>query len=213
MTALLILTALLGVLSATALSRSKVAFRSVAFGLTVVFMIVVVAMETRPFALQATTSFSIPVSPSVVSTIVTKEDRLVLLVLWRGEVRWYSSGGHRSANSGSGQDGTVHVTLQYGDIDADLLFNPVSHTAVIQGRKYPVAANTNVLLVDGVASKRGGETVKALFLEKGDANTDLRRGSLAPLFRRSKEVVDFLQCDAFPNEVKSGDLCAELKKQ
>ena len=137
----------------------------------------------------------------------------MLLVLWRGAARWYSSGGHRSENSGFGSNGTVHITLQYGDVDADLLFNPVSHTAVIQDRTYPVAGNTNVLLIDGVGSKRGGQLVKTLLLDQGDTNTDLRRGSLAPLFRRSQEVVEFLQCDAFPNEVKSGDLCAALKKQ
>ena len=71
----------------------------------------------------------------------------------------------------------------------------------------------NVLLIDGVGSTRGGQLVKTVFLDQGDTNTDLRRGSLAPLFRRSQEVVDFLQCDAFPSEVKSGDLCAALKKQ
>jgi hypothetical protein len=176
-------------------------------------MRVMLAMESQPFAWQATTSSSIPASPSVVSTIVTKEERLVLLVLWRGAARWYSSGAHRSANSGIGQDGTVYVTLQYGDVDADLLFDPVSQTAVIQDRTYPVAGNTNVLLIDGVGSKRGGQLIKTLFLDQGDTNANLRRGSVAPLFRRSQEVVDFLQCDAFPNEVKSGDLCAALKKQ
>ena len=155
---------------------TNVSFRSVAIGLALVLLVVVLAMESQPFAWQATTSFSIPVSPSVESTIVTKEERLVLLVLWRGAAHWYSSGGHRSANSGFGRDGTVHVTLQYGDVDADLLFNPVSHTAVIQGRTYPVAGNTNVLLIDGVGSTRGGQLIKTLFLDQGDTNADLRRG-------------------------------------
>jgi hypothetical protein len=179
---------------------------------TLVLLGFLLSVESQPFGLPSTAAYSIPVSPSVVTTIVTKDERLVLLVLWRGAVRWYSSGKSRRENSGFGQDGTIHVTLQYGDVDADLLFDPASHTTVIQGRKYPVAANANVLLIDGIGPKGGAPFVKALFFDPGDANTDLRRGSLAPLFRRSQELVDFLRCDAFPNEVKSGDLCAELKR-
>jgi hypothetical protein len=55
--------------------------------------------------------------------------------------------------------------------------------------------------------------VKTLFLDAGDANMDVRRGSLAPLLGRSSEIVDFLQCDAWPAEIKSAEPCAALKKQ
>ncbi len=162
--------------------------------------------------LPRSTSFSIPVSPSVVSTIATTDERLVPLVLWRGAERWYSSGQQR-ASGGGGQDGTIHVSLEYGDITEDLLFDPRTHTAIVQGRTNPVPSNANVLLIDGVGRGGSGRLVKAFFFDPRDANTDIRRGSLAPLFARSPEIVAFLQCNAFPEQVKSWDPCAVLKKQ
>ena len=62
---------------------------------------------------QVTTVFSIPVSPSVVATVATRDEELVLLVLWRGSARWYATGSHRGGNSGFAQDGTLRVSLQY----------------------------------------------------------------------------------------------------
>ena len=151
--------------------------------------------------------FSIPVSPTVVSTIATKDERLVLLALWRGAARWHSSVGGLRQSGGIGQNGTINVSLQYGDIGVDLSFDPSTHTAVVQGRTNRIPANANALLIDGVGRGGSGRLVKAFFLDSGDANPDLRLGfgSLASLFGRSPEIVEFLQCDAFPDLIKSAN--------
>jgi hypothetical protein len=161
------------------------------------------------------TMFSIPVSPTVVSTIATKDGRLVLLALWRGVARWHSSGSGRKESGGVGQNGSINVSLQYGDISADLSFDPTTHTAIVQGRTNRLPENANVLLIDGVGRGGSGRLVKAFFLDSGDANPDIRLGfgGLVSLFGRSPEIVDFLQCDAFPDQVTSVEPCALLKKK
>ena len=158
--------------------------------------------------------FSIPVSPTVVSTIAMQDERLVLLALWRGAARWHSLSGHRRESGGFGRD-AINVSLEYGDITADLSFDLARHTAVVQGRTNSVPANANVLLIDGVGPGGSGRLVKAFFLESGDANPDLRLGleTLASLLGRSPEIVDFLQCDAFPDLARSAVLCPLLKKK
>jgi hypothetical protein len=57
--------------------------------------------------------------------------------------------------------------------------------------------------------------MKAFFFDAGDSNPDLRLGleNLASLLSRSPEIVDFLQCDAFPDLAKSAVLCPLLKKK
>src|SRR5262245_19608722 len=148
-----------------------------------------------PNSFPANNLFSIPVSPTVVSTIARRDEQLVLLALWRGAARWHSSGGHRHESGGIGQDGRINVLLEFGDTSVDLSFDPNAHTAVIQGRTNRIPSNANVLLIDGVGQGGKGQLVKAFYFDPGDANTALRAGSLAPLFGRSAEIVDFLQCD------------------
>ncbi|HSC29318.1 MAG TPA: hypothetical protein VLD67_18725 [Vicinamibacterales bacterium] len=129
----------------------------------------------------------------MLATIVWAESELVLLVLWRGEREWHSTGPRRE--SGGGRNGMITATLQYGDLNLDLQFDPADAHATVQGRKVPVAARSNVLLVDGVDSRTGFSSVKALTLDSRGANLDPRKGSLAPLLGRSSEVVSFLRCD------------------
>lgn len=179
-------------------------------------LVAILLAAPRPLFCQrgsATTTYSIPLSPSVVGTVATRGERLVLLALWRGPARWYSGGSHRSASGGGAQDGTLRVSLQYGDVSADLHFDPAAHTATVQGQSNALPPNANVLLIDGIGRGGSGQLVKAFHLDPADANLDLRRGSLAPLLARSPEIVAFLQCDAFPDQVMSADPCAALTKR
>jgi len=56
---------------------------------------------------------------------------------------------------------------------------------------------------------RRGETA---ILDPAGANRDISRGSLAPLLRRSTEIVRFLQCNKWPEHAKFADPCALLSK-
>ena len=69
-----------------------------------------------------TRMFSVPVSPSVVASIANRDGDLAMLALWRGSPRWYGSGTALSSSSGGGQDGALHVSVQYGSVSLNLLF-------------------------------------------------------------------------------------------
>lgn len=162
---------------------------------------------------RPTTTFSVAVSPTVVASIARTEDRLLLLALWRGATRWYVSSSERRASGGVGANGAIRASLQYGNISASLLLDPTAQIATIQDRKISVPPQANVLLIDGVGPEGRGQLQKAFHLDPGDANTDIRRGSLAPLLGRSPEVVEFLQCDAHRDLIGPADPCAVLRRK
>ena len=58
--------------------------------------------------------FSLPASDSVFATIATSEERLLLLVLWRGSPRWYSTN-KSSQGGGSGTTFSSTVAFDGGD--------------------------------------------------------------------------------------------------
>jgi hypothetical protein len=142
------------------------------------------ATEQRPPMQRPVTLMSLPVSSSVLATIVSADNELTLLVLWRGEKKdWHSTGPRHE--SGGGRNGIVTVALQYGDVQLDLRFDPAESQAIVEDRTISMPAGSNVLLVDGVDSSKGVTSVRALTLDAGGANLDPRKGSLAPLLGRS----------------------------
>lgn len=156
---------------------------------------------------------SLPVSLSVVATGATRDGRLVLLVLWRGAPRWYSSGNRRSAHGGGDQKGGINTTLQYGDVQVAVSFDPATNSAAINGKTMTVPAGTNVFLVDGVDTRSGGALTKALRIDDADVDLHPRLGfsGWTQVLRRSREVVAFLQCDRVPVDPRSVEPCQHLR--
>jgi hypothetical protein len=154
---------------------------------------------------------SIPVSPSVVATAATTEGQLVVLVLWRGAARWYMSG-PRHEQAGGDQNGKLHVSLQYGERQIDLSFDPGAGTAIVQGKTVKVSPKTNVLLVDGVDTPTRGSLSTALSIDATGVDLNPRGGMAGwgPLFSRSRQMVEFLQCEAVPDPRFAGP-CRQLE--
>ena len=175
-----------------------------------VFAVCANATAPRPGVRGPITSMSLPVSESVLATIVSADKELVLLALWRGEKGWHSRGVRQE--SGGARNGTFTAALQYGDVQLELAFDPAGSQATVQGRKVSMPARSNVLLIDGVDKSTGASSVKALILDAGDANVDPRKGSLAPLLGRSSEVASFLRCDDADTR-STGMPCHELAKR
>jgi len=140
---------------------------------------------------------TIPVSPSVTATVVRSDETLTLLILWRGSPGWMSHiDGHRKECGSVGQAGGVFsASFEYGATAFGLSYDATRHLVMFQGAQpLPVPAGTNVLLVDGVDTSSGPRLAGTLILEPGNANLDISRGSLGPLFSRSTEIVGFLRC-------------------
>ncbi|MGH9240181.1 MAG: hypothetical protein ACRD3G_19225 [Vicinamibacterales bacterium] len=144
-----------------------------------------------------------PVSASVVGQFVSwQPGELGLVVLWRGTERWYAAGPQSS--SGGGSQGSYHQSNQFGSIRVDLTLNRARLIATVNNVEVSLADGQNVLLVDG-ADKQVPPSVRAIRadLSSPAAVSDLIQilatSNLARIFRRSAEIVSFLQCDAPAN--------------
>ena len=149
-----------------------------------------------------------PVSAFVVGQFVSwQPGELGLVVLWRGAERWYAAGPQSS--SGGGSQGSYHRSNQFGSIRADLTLNRTRLTATVNNVEVSLAEGRNVLLVDG-ADKQGRPSVRAIRadLSSPAAVTDLIQvlatSNLARIFRRSAEIVAFVQCDSSANQAIPG---------
>lgn len=163
--------------------------------LALLLSLLLLALSATGFAhfTMSTTALTINASPSVLSTVVTNENGLELLVLWRGTTGWFLSAGHRTEHYGGG-NGQVTLALHYARVKLDLSFQPATRAARLQGKSLVLPPDVNVLLIDGVDSAAGPTLSQAIVLDGRKDNVDPRRGTIAPLFRRSAEIVSFLRC-------------------
>ena len=160
----------------------------------------------------AVRSYSLPVSPTVMASVATRQDRLLALVLWRGGVRWYRGAPNRQYGGGDGK-GTISIGLQYGAADGWFSRIPGTEAVTIQETTSKVAADANVFLVDGLGTRDGAKLVKGFFLDAHDATLDFSNRTLAPLLRLSPDIIEFLQCDAVPpQQMNRLDVCPELMR-
>jgi hypothetical protein len=115
------------------------------------------------------------------------------------------------------------VTLNKGGRSLSLSFDPQTNAGTLQGKRFTVPRNTNVIFVDRVDSTSGPEITNTLTIRPTE-NIDPRKGSVAALFKSSQEIMTFLRCDAkapsqreAPPEFKaiadrlSAGVCAELQ--
>jgi hypothetical protein len=156
--------------------------------------------------------FSLPASDSVFATIATSEDRLLLLVLWRGSPRWYSTN-KGSQGGGSGTMFSSTVSFEGGQVSVS--FDTATKKALVQGKAVSMRPNKNVILVDGVDGARGGGVVRTLAIDTTGLKVGISNGfpGLVPIFSRSPAIVEFLQCGAKQTDPRSVMPCALLKKK
>ena len=131
-----------------------------------------------------------PISPSVLATIVTRNQVLELVVLWRGAPGWFLGAGQGAKYSGG--NGSFTGLLEYGGLQLDFSYEASRRTARIQAKSVLLPEKANVILVDGV--DRGTAQTIA-----GTASVDSHfesSATFASLLGRSPEIVSFLRCDA-----------------
>ena len=149
-----------------------------------------------------------PLSAFVVGQFVSwQPGELGLVVLWRGGEHWYTAGPQSS--SGGGSQGSYHHSNQFGAIQVSVTFNRTRQTAEVNKVEVSLSDGQNVLLVDG-ADRQERPSVRAIWADLSspapvsDLIQVLATSNLAQIFRRSAEIVSFLQCDAPANQTIPG---------
>ena len=158
-----------------------------------------------------------PLSASVLGSFVSWQPGGVgLIVLWRGTDRWYYAS-PRSGGGGGNAEG-FQSSNQFGSIRIDLNLNRSRRTAHVNNVEVSLSDGQNVLLVDG-ADKTEAPSVTAIKADlsypatQTDAST-LPLSDLAAIFRRSSEMMSFLQCDTPANATPArvtGYICEDLR--
>jgi hypothetical protein len=171
------------------------------------------------------TSSTLPVSPSVMATIMcmlTPDGRgeLELLVLWRGSLGWFMRGGGGSSSGGSaGGSGTKGALVRtasifQGGVNLRIRLEPQSGMLQIQDRDVPLNGD-NVVLVDDVDGADGPQVVRTLRIDPafdavieplppgyperpGGSSTRMTSPRPQEFMRRSPDLVEFLRCDLLP---------------
>ena len=152
-------------------------------------------------------------SPVVVGGWLTHSDApgsgtLDLFVLWRGSPGWHMRGGSRGGSGGS-STGRRNLTLKYGGLFLQVLFDGSARLAEIDGRNVPLN-DDNVVLVDDVDSVGGPKVVKTLRVDS--ALSDPSHPEI--VIRRSPELVAYLRCDIKLSEAQKQAaidvICAQL---
>jgi len=170
--------------------------------LIVSFLALILAIMSGEAAGQITNA-SRPLSATVVSTFVTHNGELALLVLWRGSPGWFSGGGgNRSSGGGSssaGQEfGSFSMTYAGKTFAVDLNYT----TRVARVLEQDISmADTNVVLVDFVDAPSGARIVGRHLVDPKlpeAAISGPRTVANDPAIigiRRSPEAKAFLQCE------------------
>ena len=125
------------------------------------------------------TTGSLPVSPSVMATIMSSVDAdgngtLDLLVLWRGSAGWFkgdggsaSGGGGTAGGGGTGSASRPEVRtawLSQGGVSLSVRFEPSTRKVWIQNQEMDLN-ESNVVLVDQVDQSGGPLVLRALRID------------------------------------------------
>ena len=139
-------------------------------------------------------SSSRPVSATVVATTMVRTidgaSALNLMVLWRGSNGWFLKSGARGSGGGGSQR-TLTERVSYGGLELRAELDLQPRAVRIQGKPATlIPADANVILVDGVE----GPDLRVVSTLKIDPAMASDR-QIEPLFKKSPEVLAFLQCD------------------
>jgi hypothetical protein len=119
---------------------------------------------------------------------------LQLLVLWRGSPGWLYRGG--STRGGGSESPTI--SSERGDVKVEVSMNAATRQIWVQGKPHQLGS-ANVILVDHVDASDGAQVVGMLTVEPDFEGPN--RDGLVHALRVSKELRDFVQCDAkMPDE-------------
>jgi hypothetical protein len=115
---------------------------------------------------------------------------LNLMVLWRGSNEWFSKTGARGS-SGGGNFRTLTARVRYAGIELMTELDLQPRAVRIQGVPATLKpSDANVILVDGVE----GPDMRVVSTLKIDPAIAPDK-QIEPLFKRSPEILAFLQCD------------------
>ena len=131
------------------------------------------------------------VSATVMASIVDRDSReIMLMVLWRGAPGWFTRGPAVGSDASGGGTGVRMTTLHYGGRDLTYTFDPRRRLVTIQGANVPLDNGKNVILVDRADTDK--VAVVGVVAIEGKVE---EKATIASLFRRSDEVMKFLQCE------------------
>ena len=140
---------------------------------------------------------------------------LELLVLWRGTPGWFAAGDSGSSGGGGSSRGTWSHRFSEGGHTFEISGDSSARTADILGRTFDLTKG-NAILIDGVDAPEGPRIVGTLLVD-----TRLPDGTgpnrILPLLGRSKELREYLRCDApLPNpamQARLAPICALILSQ
>jgi hypothetical protein len=145
--------------------------------------------EVQPArSVAATRIVSSGASATVLSTLVSRGERLVVLVLWRGAPGWLARGGRASTQAGGSEQHTW-AQLARGEVTVDLEIDHTTGLARLRGRHISVGDN-NVVLVDRVDTK--APIVRMLKIDPTVPDTP---DAPFVVLKRDPALIEFLQCE------------------
>lgn len=150
------------------------------------------AAERRELRQESGLAHSAVMSPSVEATwaVVEQggENRLELLVLWRGQPGWFQRQPAGFTNNG------VEQTIVRGLIRLTMRYEAHSRVLHVQGIRKELGVD-NVVFIDEVDSPGGARVVGQLRVGSAIAGSAAQIG---PLLARSPRIMAFLRCDVVP---------------
>lgn len=136
----------------------------------------------------ATRVISSGASSTVLSTLVSRGDRLVVLVLWRGAPGWMARAGRASTQAGGNAQATW-AQLTRGEVTTDLDIDHATGVARLLGQKIRLGGH-NVVLVDHVDTK--ATIVRTLGVDPMVPDT---LDAPFVVLERDQALREFLQCE------------------
>jgi hypothetical protein len=127
-------------------------------------------------------------SSTVLSTLVSREGQLVLLVLWRGSPGWLARGGGRASSQGGGDRSQTWVQLTRGELTLSVDVDHASGVARILKQTVSVK-DQNVVLVDAV------DTTPVVRTAHVDPAVSEEPDAVFAVLKREPALLVFLQCE------------------
>lgn len=127
-------------------------------------------------------------SPTVLSTLVSRDGQLVLLVLWRGSPGWLARGGGRASSQSGGGGNQTWVQLTRGEVTLSVDVDHARGVAHVLKQTASVK-DKNVVLVDAV------DTTPVVQTALVDSAVPDGPDAVFAVLRREPSLLAFLQCD------------------